>query len=73
MLLLTDGTVMVQNGNDTKSWMRLTPDIKGNYAAGSWTLLKSMSLARLYFASQVLPSGKVWVLGGEYSGPSLRA
>jgi hypothetical protein len=30
-----------------------------------------MSLARLYFASNVLSSGKVWVLGGEFSGPQL--
>jgi hypothetical protein len=27
-----------------------------------------MTTQRLYFASHVLPSGKVWVLGGEYSG-----
>lgn len=29
-----------------------------------------MSLERLYYASGVLPSGKVYILGGEYSGPN---
>jgi len=28
-------------------------------------------MPRLYFASVVLTSGKVWLLGGEYSGPAL--
>src|ERR1700722_7376424 len=73
MLQLTDGTVMVHNTSQASSWMRLTPDATGNYANGVWTLspISPMSTGRLYFASQVLPSGKVWVLGGEYSGPNL--
>jgi len=71
MLLLTDGTVMVQNGGSS-GWMRLKPDIHGSYVNGSWAQdINAMSLARLYFASTVLPSGKVWVLGGEYSGNPL--
>lgn len=70
MLLLTDGTVMVQDGG-SQNWERLTPDAKGRYEFGTWTALAPMSLARLYFASQILPSGKLWVLGGEYSGPGL--
>src|ERR1035438_2252715 len=70
MLLLTDGTVMMENGGGP-GWLRLTPDANGNYATGSWTTnpIADMSKARLYFASQILPNGKVWVLGGEYSGP----
>ena len=71
MMLLTDGTVMVQ-GNPFNTWMRLTPSAKGSYADGSWSPLASMSIQRLYFASEVLPNGKVWVLGGEYSGTSLQ-
>ena len=71
MLLLTDGTVMVQNGGSS-DWMRLKPNIHGSYVNGSWTQdINSMSLPRLYFASNVLPSGKVWILGGEYSGNPL--
>lgn len=71
MLLLTDGTVMVQ-GNPLNTWMRLTPSAKGSYADGTWSSLASMSTARLYFASHILPSGKVWILGGEYSGAYLQ-
>jgi hypothetical protein len=75
MMLLTDGTVMVQdNGFDPtlyNQWFRLTPDASGNYANGTWSQLASMSTQRLYFASNVLPSGKVLVVGGEDSGPNL--
>jgi len=74
MLLLTDGTIMVQAGA-TQNWMRLTPNAQGNYINGVWTmnLIAPMSTPRLYFASHVLPSGRVWVLGGEYTGPGLMA
>jgi hypothetical protein len=67
-LLLTDGTVMVLSSSDYQTWLRLTPDAQGNYANGTWTILGPMITPRLDFASQVLPSGKVWILGGEYSG-----
>lgn len=68
MLLLSDGTVMVLSAADTQTWFKLTPDIHGSYLNGTWTTLAPMSISRLYFASEVLPSGKVWVLGGEYTG-----
>ena len=68
MLQLTDGTIMVQR-DSSQNWMRLTPDASGNYVTGSWTAIAPMSIGRLFFASQVLQNGKVWVLGGEYSGP----
>lgn len=71
MMLLTDGTVMVQ-GNPFNTWVRLTPSTKGSYADGTWSPLASMSIQRLYFASHILPNGKVWVLGGEYSGTPLQ-
>lgn len=70
MMLLTDGTVMVQ-GIPFDSWMRLNPAANGSYASGTWSALAPMGLERLYFASHVLQSGKVWVLGGEYSGTPL--
>lgn len=69
MLLLTDGTVMVQGPRNT--WMRLTPDSSGSYIDGAWSTIAPMSIPRLYYASQVLPNGKVWVEGGEYSGTGL--
>ena len=64
MMLLTDGTVMVEE-NDIIHWMRLTPDAQGNYINGDWTTnpISAMSTPRLYFASQVLPSGKGLGLG----------
>jgi hypothetical protein len=73
MLLLSDGTVMVQNNSSNfAGWMRLVPDIHGSYANGTWVSnIASMITPRLYFASNMLPDGRVWVLGGEYSGSSL--
>jgi hypothetical protein len=67
-LLLTDGTVMVHEyGNN--NWWRLTPDINGSYLNGTWSQLASMSSSYgpLYFASAVLPDGRVLVEGGEYN------
>jgi len=66
--LLTDGTVMVHQYNSPK-WWRLTPDNTGSYLNGTWTQLASMQsdFAPLYFASAVLPDGRVLVEGGEYN------
>jgi hypothetical protein len=67
-LLLTDGTVMVHQYN-TPNWWRLTPDNTGSYLNGTWSKLASMpsTYAPLYFASAVLPDGRVLVEGGEYN------
>ena len=66
-LLLTDGSVMVQDAG-TSNWWKLTPDNTGSYVAGTWTPLAPMpdGYAPLYFASAVLPDGRVIVEGGEY-------
>jgi hypothetical protein len=71
MMLLTDGTVMVQSNYDNQTWTKLTPTVSGSYVNGTWTTLAKMSTPRLYFGSNVLPDGRVFVLGGEYSGPFL--
>jgi hypothetical protein len=68
MLLLTDGSVMMIN-DAGPAWVRLIPDANGNYATGTWSPTAPMSQQRIFFASQILPNGKLWVLGGEYSGP----
>jgi hypothetical protein len=67
-LLLTDGTVMVQ-AIETGSWWRLTPNNTGSYINGTWSQLASMpsGYAPLYYASAVLPDGRVVVEGGEYN------
>jgi hypothetical protein len=77
MLLLSDGTVMVQGGGGgttaankaSSNWFKLTPDASGNYANGTWSPLASMGTQRQFYASNVLKDGRVFVLGGEYSGP----
>jgi hypothetical protein len=70
MMLLSDGTVMAQDNAPGywNRWYRLTPNSVGSYANGTWSILAPMNLPRLYFASNVLPDGRVLVLGGEYSG-----
>jgi hypothetical protein len=75
MMLLSDGTVMVHANNNIfgtasngNQWYRLTPDGTGSYVNGTWTQLASMNRVRLFFPSNVLPDGRVFVVGGEYSG-----
>jgi len=65
-LLLTDGTVMVQ-ADESSVWWRLTPDKTGNYVNGTWTQLASLpsGYAPRYYASAVLPDGRVVIEGGE--------
>lgn len=65
-MLLTDGTVMVQDANNN-DWYKLTPDNKGNYITGTWSQLASTTWGPLYYASQVLVDGRVFVMGGEYN------
>jgi hypothetical protein len=75
-LLLTDGRVLVHqygdpnhNGLGMNNWWALTPDANGSYLNGTWSQLASMSSSYgpLYFASAVLPDGRVIVEGGEYN------
>ena len=72
MLLLPDGTVMCANnpsdifGGKGHNWYRLTPDGHGNYANGTWTTLAPMNDTRLFYSSDVLRDGRVFVAGGEY-------
>ncbi len=68
-LLLTNGKVMVHQ-TSSPAWWSLTPDNAGNYQTGTWTQLASMpsNYGPLYFASAVLPDGRVLVEGGEDNG-----
>ena len=75
-LLLTDGRVMLHqygdpnhNGRGMNNWWAFTPDANGSYLNGTWSQLASMSSSYgpLYFASAVLPDGRVIVEGGEYN------
>jgi len=69
MLLLTDGSVITQSGDDGQHWFKLVPDAHGSYVNGTWTTTAPMSFPRLYFTTNVLQDGRVWLLGGEYTGP----
>jgi hypothetical protein len=66
-LLMTDGTVMVQD--NAADWYSLAPDKNGNYVEGKWTKKASLpsGYGPLYFASAVLADGKLEVNGGEYN------
>ena len=76
MLLESDGTVLVHNEPDnnatggTNEWWKLTPAPDGSYIDGTWSQIASMSAAYtpLYFASAILPDGRMIVEGGEYIG-----
>src|SRR5664279_3965027 len=67
-LLLTDGSVIVHNGT-TQNWFKLTPNNNGSYASGTWTTIAQLpaGYAPQYFASAVLPDGRVIIQGGEYN------
>jgi hypothetical protein len=66
-ILLTDGTVLVQDAG-FPDWWRLTPDQHGSYVNGTWTQVASLPAAYspLYHSSAVLPDGRLIIEGGEY-------
>ena len=67
--LLTDGTVMVhQEQSSGDAWYKLTPDIKGSYANGTWKAVAPIPFySPLFFGTAVLPDGRLLVEGGEYN------
>jgi len=74
-LLLADGSVLVNSfffQNHTDSWYRLVPDSTGSYINGRWVSAGSAPAGYnpLYFASQLLPDGRVVIFGGEYNNGS---
>jgi hypothetical protein len=67
-LLLMDGRVLAQD-NDQSDYWTLTPDNTGSYLNGTWTQVASLpsGYGPEYYASAVLPDGRVVVMGGEYN------
>ena len=67
-LLLTDGTVMIQDAG-CQDWWKLTPDQFGSYVNGTWTQVASTpaGYSPLYHSSAVLADGRVIIEGGEYN------
>jgi hypothetical protein len=76
MLLESNGAVLVHDEPDnnttggTNEWWQLTPSPSGSYIDGTWSQIASMPAAYtpLYFASAILPDGRMIVEGGEYIG-----
>src|SRR5579883_1207624 len=76
MLLLTDGTVMVQEAGSS-NWHSLIPDSTGSYVNGRWSQLASsvmssgstsVTYAPTFYASALLADGTVFFAGGEDDG-----
>jgi len=67
-LLLTDGTVIIQDAG-CPDWWRLTPDKTGSYVNGTWAQIASLpsGYSPLYHSSAVLPDARVIIMGGEYN------
>jgi hypothetical protein len=65
-ILLTDGTVLVQDAA-FPDWWKLTPDQNGSYVNGTWTQVASLpnTYSPLYHSSAVLPDGRLIIEGGE--------
>ena len=65
-MLLTDGTVLVQDSCAT-DWWRLTPDQHGSYVNGTWTQVASLptDYAPYSNSSAVLPDGRLIIEGGD--------
>jgi len=71
-LLLTDGTVIVSDCGWFGNWYKLTPDITGSYANGTWTQIATCrsSTRAVCSAGQRLRRAARWpviVMGGEYN------
>jgi hypothetical protein len=64
MMLLTDGTVLVQE-LATANWYKLTPDIFGSYVKGTWSSLATGPVGPTYYASAVMTDGRIFMAGGE--------
>lgn len=67
-ILLTDGTVLVQDAG-CQDWWKLTPDNSGSYVNGTWSQVASLpsGYSPLYHSSAVLPDGRLIIEGGEYN------
>lgn len=68
-LLLTDASVLCQNAAELRRWWKLVPDVWGSYASGTWTQVASTlsTYGPTYYASAVLPDGRVVVEGGSFN------
>ncbi len=66
LILLSNGDVMAASPSN-QDWAELVPDRAGYYADGTWTSLPQAPFSTFAFASNVLPSGSVFIVGGTGS------
>ncbi len=71
MELLTNGTVMA--ATYSHDWYLLTPSSTGSYVNGTWSELATEPTERLYYGSNVMQDGDLFIVGGEYIGGSSTA
>ncbi len=83
IFLLTDGTIIAQDSNISSviDWWKFTPNNTGSYINGTWSQIASPPAcpngypgesadtvySPFYYASAVLPDGRLVVIGGEYN------
>jgi hypothetical protein len=68
MTMLPNGSILIQRYVPGDNFFLLSPDGNGSYVNGSFSQnVAPMSTQRLYYSSNLLPNGKLFVLGGEYS------
>jgi len=67
MLQYPNGSIMMEGGADNQTWNVVVPSSTGSYVNNSVPFLYPMNFSRLYLATDVLPNGNIFALGGEYS------
>jgi hypothetical protein len=75
VMLLNNGCALVNSfffENHTDPWYTLCPDSTGSYINGTWGTAGTLPTGYnpLYFGSELLPTGQVTVIGGEYNNGS---
>ncbi len=78
-IVLSDGSVLCKSASggtpagDGNLWDKLTPNILGSYVNGTWSTIAAMQRTRVFFSSQMLMDGRVYVAGGEYGTDGTQA
>jgi hypothetical protein len=75
VMLLNNGCALVNSfyfSSHSDPWYTLCPDSTGSYINGTWGTAGTLPTGYnpLYFGSELLPSGQVTVIGGEYNNGS---
>src|SRR5262249_30159742 len=66
MQLLGDGRVLISGPETAKQFATLDPALNGGYASGTWSLVGSSTVGRLFNPGFLMRDGRYWNCGGEY-------